>query len=188
NLEYAGTADTAAPAGQAGTLLLDPKNLIISAAPAGVLPQFNYIDPHPTAGAGFGTSTTVLSTGNVVVANPTDNLNRRTPAAAYLFHGLTGALLSALVGGGADDRVGQGVTALANGNYVVISSSWDGQRGAATWGSGTAGVTSAVSVANSLVGANANDRVGSGVTALANGNYVVTSPSLAAGPAAAPCG
>ena len=45
-----------------------------------------------------------------------------------------------------------------------------------TWGNGTRGVTGAVSAANSLVGSTANDRVGGGcVTALTNGNYVVSS-------------
>ena len=48
-------ADAGAPSGQSGTLLLDPKNLTISAAPAGVFPQFDLIDPDPTAGGGFGT-------------------------------------------------------------------------------------------------------------------------------------
>ena len=46
-----------------------------------------------------------------------------------------------------------------------------------TWGSGTTGVKGAISAANSLVGDEANDQVGSsGVTVLANGNYVVCSP------------
>ena len=46
-----------------------------------------------------------------------------------------------------------------------------------TWGSGTAGVSGAVSAANSLVGSHAGDFVGGGVTALTNGNYVVGSPN-----------
>src|SRR5262249_31371911 len=65
----------------------------------------------------------------------------------------------------------------SNGNYVVRGSSWDGNRGAAAWGRGTAGVSGVVSAANSLVGSSANDFVGyGGVTALTNGNYVVLSP------------
>ena len=54
NLSYAGSADAGARLGQNGTLLLDPKNITISAAPAGVFPQFDLIDPHPTAGGAFG--------------------------------------------------------------------------------------------------------------------------------------
>jgi hypothetical protein len=45
-----------------------------------------------------------------------------------------------------------------------------------TWGSGTAGVSGAVSEANSLVGSSPNDYVGFDVTALSNGNYLVNSP------------
>jgi hypothetical protein len=74
------------------------------------------------------------------------------------------------------------VTALNNGNYVVISENWDNGAvtnvGAVTWGSGTTGRSGAVSSANSLVGSTASDQVGSsGVTALNNGNYVVRSPN-----------
>jgi len=47
--------------------------------------------------------------------------------------------------------------------------------GAATWGSGTSGVTGVISTANSLVGSTANDQVGLGMTALSNGNFVLAS-------------
>ena len=74
------------------------------------------------------------------------------------------------------------MTALTNGNYVVSSINWDNgaaaDAGAATCGSGTTGVSGAVSAANSLVGSTANDnRRKYGVTALSNGNYVVDSPN-----------
>src|SRR5262249_18788819 len=168
-------------------LLLDPKNVVIADAPAGVLPQYDLIDPHPTPGGGFGTTVTVLRTGNVVVTNPNDNFGGAGAGAAYLFGGQTGALLSTLVGSSANDHVSSGgVTALNNGNYVVRSSDWDGQRGAATWGDGTAGVSGAVGAGNSLVGSDPGDQVGVGsngvgVTALANGNYVVQSPNWGGG-------
>jgi hypothetical protein len=82
--------------------------------------------------------------------------------------------------------VGADVTDLQNGNYVVTSPNWNGKSGAATWGSGTAGITGPVSQTNSLVGSNPNDQVGLlgldeqgnpiyGVSALSNGNYVVGS-------------
>jgi hypothetical protein len=96
---------------------------------------------------------------------------------------------NSLVGSNPSDQVGSGVpgseqthpipgvTALANGNYVILSPYWNGNRGAATWGDGTAGVTGPVDAGNSLVGSIARDTVGSGgVTALTNGNYVVLSP------------
>ncbi|MFN5939982.1 MAG: hypothetical protein ACK44C_06415, partial [Polaromonas sp.] len=81
----------------------------------------------------------------------------------------------------ANDRVGNtGITALNNGNYLVRTANW-GQGGlltlgAVTWGSGTAGVSGAVSATNSLVGSKRDDNVGIiGITALSNGNYVVSS-------------
>src|SRR5439155_27193559 len=89
------------------------------------------------------------------------------------------------------DRVGgMGITALSNGNYVIISPSWNtisfvASRGAVTWGNGSTGVRGTVSDTNSLVGLlrlplplTLGDQVGSGgVVALSNGNYVVLSPS-----------
>ena len=67
---------------------------------------------------------------------------------------------------------------------MVSSPSWKGNRGAATWGDGTVGITGAVDAGNSLVGSNPNDYVGGssgssggGVIALSNGNYVVASPN-----------
>src|SRR5262249_9249608 len=71
-----------------------------------------------------------------------------------------------------------GVTVLDNGDYVVRSPNWNRNRGAATWVDGVKGitVTGPVSSENSLVGPNENDFVGSSVTGLTNGNYVVSSP------------
>jgi hypothetical protein len=180
-LNYSGSADAGAPHGTAGTLLLDPKNLVISAAPAGVLPQFDLIDPHPMAGGGFGTQLAVLSTGNVVVTNPNDDFGGTSAGAVYLFNGLTGALLSSLVGSTANDRVGSsGISTLSNGNYVVVSPLWNGNRGAVTWASGTAGVSGVVSEANSLVGSSSGDQLGGGTSGgisslLSNSNYLVIS-------------
>jgi hypothetical protein len=49
-----------------------------------------------------------------------------------------------------------GVTPLSNGNYVVDSGAWNGNRGAATWGSGTSGQTldgaGIITPQNSVVG------------------------------------
>jgi hypothetical protein len=176
-LSYGGSADAGAPSGKAGTLLLDPKNLIISRAPVGVFPQFDLINPHPTGGGTFGTSVVPLSGGNIVVTNPDDNFGGFGAGAVYLFNGRTGALLSSLVGDVINGGVGADrVTALSNGNYVVVSVNWNNARGAATWGSGATGVSGVVSDANSLVGSTDFDRVGDdGLLVLSNGNYVVRS-------------
>ncbi|MBN1137961.1 MAG: hypothetical protein JXM73_15330, partial [Anaerolineae bacterium] len=148
-------------------------------APAGAT-QVDIAGP-PGSGS-FGHSVTALPNGNIVVTDPLYDAGAIADVgAAYLYDGATGALISTLTGSTAGDQVGSdGVTALSNGNYVVCSTLWDNggaaDAGAVTWGSGTTGVSGAVSAANSLVGSTANDRVGSGVWALSNGNYVVTSP------------
>jgi hypothetical protein len=227
-VSFRGSADAGARHGRTGTLLLDPKNIVISAAPVGVFPQFDLIDPHPTTGGVFGI--TVLTSGNVVVTNPADDFSAPGAGVAYLFDGSTGALLSSLVGSGRNDQIGlDGVSTLTNGNYLVRSSywnnyrgavtwssgitgisgvvadtnslvggnpgdavfqhifrlnnanylvqseGWEGFRGAVTWGSGTMGVTGVISAANSLIGVNANDFVGSNLVALSNGNYLAVS-------------
>jgi hypothetical protein len=179
NLSYGGSSDAGAISGQNGTLLLDPKNITIADAPTGVFPQYDLIDPHPTAGDGFGRTVSALSNGNVVVTNPADDFGGANAGAVYLFDGSSGALIASLVGSNAGDQVGSpGVTPLTNGNYVVQSLLWNESRGAATWGDGSTGVSGIVSEANSLVGSNPRDQVGQyGVTPLNNGNYVVESPN-----------
>jgi hypothetical protein len=175
-LSYSGNADAGAVHGQAGTLLLDPKNLVISAAQAGMLPQFDLIDPHPTAGGGFGTRIQILTSGNVVVTNPIDDFGGTNAGAVYLFNGLTGALISSLVGSAANDGVGSSaITSLTNGNYVVQSPNWNGVRGAVTWGSGSTGISGVIAEGNSLVGSNPGDLNPSNILVLSNGNYVVAS-------------
>jgi hypothetical protein len=151
-----------------------------------------FVDPHPAPGNQFGTHVVPLSTGNVVITSPCDDAGGTDAGAAYLFNGATGALISTLRGSTAGDSVASGgVTALANGNYVVHSPKWNNgfvaKAGAVTWGSGTTGVAGVVSAANSLVGSYARDEVGGvhydaftgkvGVTPLSNGNFVVTSPN-----------
>jgi len=186
-LNYAGRAD----AGVGGSLLLDPKNIVI-AANAGVA-NYSLIDPHAAANNQFGANTTVLGTttgsvftenGNIAVSSAGDSLAAANAGAVYLFNTTTGALLSALTGSKANDQVGSnGIVALTNGNYVVSSGNWNNgtitSAGAATWGNGATGLSGVVSSANSLVGSSANDFVGGGkgstITALSNGNYVVGS-------------
>ena len=145
------------------------------------------IDITGPAGSGkFGTQVTVLPNGNFVVTDP--GYDAPGPiadvGAAYLYDGATLALISTLTGSAASDQVGRGgVIVLSNGNFVVRSPDWNSLRGAVTWGSATAGVTGAVSAANSLVGGTAGDSVGDAVTALNNGNYVVSSTGWHNGPA-----
>ncbi len=134
-----------------------------------------------TANDAVGSVITALSNGNYVVGSPSWNNGTASVGAATWgsgTSGITGTISSSnsLVGSTAGDKVGTSITALlTNGNYVVGSSSWDNSTGAATWGSGTSGVTGTISSSNSLVGSTAGDEVGSVITALTNGNYVVGS-------------
>lgn len=176
-LVFAGTVNTASPFGLGGSLLLDPKNITISDA-GGLFETLNLDDPNAGAGNLFGWSAVEVGSGNIAItAQRTDIGGISNVGAVYLFDGQSGALISALHGNQANDQVGSGgITALGNGNYVVRSTSWDGNKGAVTWGNGTSGVTGTVSAANSLVGSTADDQVGNnGITVLSSRNYVVSS-------------
>jgi len=91
-----------------------------------------------------------------------------------------------LTGSAENDLVGNAqATALTNGNYVVYSGQWnlDGTRvGAVTWGSGAHGSLGWVSAANSFTGTTTDEsQPFPRITAVANGNYVITSPSRSNG-------
>ena len=149
---------------------------------------------------------TVLNNGNYVVTSPYWNSgsNSSTGMGAVTWgSGTTGTVgqvdaTNSLVGSSTTHLVGlRGVTALSNGNYVVVSSEWDNGAlanvGAVTWGNGTGGTVGAVSSSNSLIGEKAYTYLGglytstsntttdymfSGITELAGGQYfVLTSPN-----------
>ena len=137
-----------------------------------------------------GTNNLALSNGNYILRSIVWDNGTVTDAGAVTWGsgtaGVKGTISSSnsLVGSSASDGVGNGgLTTLSNGNYVVLSPGWDNgtvaNAGAATWGSGTAGVSGVVSSGNSLVGSTFGDSVGAAgtVTTLSNGNYVVRSPS-----------
>ncbi len=175
-VSLSGKVNVNAHSGTTGKFLLDPKNIVVDSA-SGVFPQFTLVDPNP-GGTSTGLFVQALSNGNLVVSKPGDNFAASSSGAVYLYNGLTGALISALRGSSANDQVGNGAAEpLNNGNFVIRSPFWANgaatQAGAATWGSASTGVNGAVSAANSLVGSTTGDRVGSLVTDLTNGNYVV---------------
>lgn len=131
---------------------------------------------------------TVLENGNYVVnSHNWDNGAIVNAGAVTWGNGDTGtagelSAANSLVGTTAADLVGQTVSvALANGNYVVWSKWWDSPTkvdvGAITWGNGATGISGPITTDNSLTGGTAGDGIGSsGVTALTNGNFVVSSP------------
>jgi hypothetical protein len=122
------------------------------------------------AGSRVGTTVVELNNGDYVVASP--QFASETAAAIGAVtrgngvSGSSGILSSSnsLVGSTAQDRVGSNVTALTDGGYVVGSPNWTrsgiSQAGASTYGAANTGIVGVVSVANSLVGSSAGDRVG----------------------------
>jgi hypothetical protein len=134
---------------------------------------------------------TALSNGNYAVYSPNwDNGAIANVGAITWGNGTTGttgtvSTANSFIGSKADDQVGSsGIIALNNGNYIIVSPYCDNgaiiDAGAVTWRNGTGSTSGTVSSSNSLVGGSANDNIGSagpiGVTALNNGNYVVSSP------------
>ena len=131
-------------------------------------------------------SVTALANGNYVVASPMWNGTRGAVTLGNGSTGSTGAVTASnsLVGSNAGDYVGSfsspvaaangapaffylgnGVQALADGNFVVDSDFWKSgsaaRAGAVTWSSGSTSPTvGAVSSTNSLVGSTANDLLG----------------------------
>ncbi len=92
-----GSTDASAPHGASGTMLIDPHDIIISntSGSGGGLEYFQLVNPDASGSStGFGTDVTVLSNGNVVVTNPSDNLNASNAGAVFLFNGATGALIT----------------------------------------------------------------------------------------------
>jgi len=132
---------------------------------------------------------TALNNGNFVVASPLLDREGLTDVGALTWGsgsaGVAGSVMvtNSLVGMRNNDQVSSGgITALSNGNFVVLSPLVDREgisnTGAVTWGSGTAGITGEISASNSLVGVRSNDQAGSGgIVALSNGHYLVISTS-----------
>jgi hypothetical protein len=159
-------------------------------------------DINGPAGSGkFGYHVIALPNGNIVITDPYYDIpgGAADVGAVYLYHGSTGAMISMLTGSTANDgfdlvRVSIKVVTLKNGNFVITNPNWDNgsivDAGAVTFVNGTTGLSGTISASNSLVGSAAYDYVGfiastatpgnyydyvNGVTALANGNYVVVS-------------
>lgn len=136
-------------------------------------------NPNPAVFSDFGDSVVTLSTGNIVVTDPSYN---NWSGAVYLFNGDSGELISTLVGDSYEQIGSGGVTALPNGNFVVSSPKWSNgnpgwQVGAVTFGNGVTGVGGVISADNSLIGTSPLDGIGGArITVLDNGNYVVSNP------------
>ncbi|MCU1392124.1 MAG: hypothetical protein JWM34_552 [Ilumatobacteraceae bacterium] len=132
----------------------------------------------PAGSTAFGETVTVLANGNLVVIDSKASAGGYTNAGQIsLYNGLTHALINTVTGSYVGDQVGSGqLIELPNSNFVVASPLWSSDRGAVTWINGTTGLSGIVSAANSAVGSQPQDEVGSSaLVALANGNYVIGS-------------
>ena len=141
----------------------------------------------PAGSVSFGTAFAVLPNGNIVVTDPDGPVSG--VGAVYLY-APDGSPINWFTGSSENDHVGSGgIVVLTNGNFVVLSPQWHNEdaadAGAVTWVDGSAGMTGLVTDDNSLVGSTAEDAVGTSgsVTALSNGNYVVTTPAWSNGSA-----
>lgn len=128
-----------------------------------------------------------LPNGNLVVRSPYWSNGSAQYAGAVTWvdgrKGIRGVLSSSnsLVGSRQEDFVGfEPVVPLTNGNYAVPNPYWargDAEyAGAVTWADGKKGVSGPISETNSLVGTHPQDRVGTSVVPLTNGNYTIISP------------
>lgn len=129
-------------------------------------------NPGDYLGGGF---LQVLSNGNYIVGSPTWNYQMGAATFVNGVTGLTGEVseTNSLVGIRQWDYVGNAITLLANGNYVLPSGY---EKGAVTWGSATSGHPVGVATAaNSLIGTEGST-IENFIVPLTNGNYVVVSP------------
>jgi filamentous hemagglutinin family protein len=188
-LTFGGMANASAANGQAGQLLLDPKNITIDNSSSSS--SFQLLDPNPATSNQFGYRIAALSNGNIIVSSPYDDLIAQNAGAVYLFNPNTGALLGSINGANAEDRFGRyAITTLPNNNYVFANpdADIDGivDAGTVILANGSTGAE-----INRISGANANDRFGGRVdsllrpffgletgliVALPDGNYVFGSP------------
>ncbi|MEQ8663859.1 MAG: filamentous hemagglutinin N-terminal domain-containing protein, partial [Gammaproteobacteria bacterium] len=165
-LAFAGRVDVGAPQGAAGTLLLDPKNIVFSDEAQGA-GSFQLLDPHPGAGNNFGQTLQTFFEGGdfstpakIAVFDPLDDFGGADAGAVYLYRASDGALLSAFTGSHAGDGVGSVTLQSVAGVQVLRTPTWNSDRGAVTVFDVVNGINGAVTASNSLVGASAGDEVG----------------------------
>ncbi len=140
-----------------------------------------------TASDGASSKVTALTNGNYLVSLYLWDKGTVANAGAVTWgNGLGGTVgiistSNSITGSKSGDNAGMVVTALSNGNYVIGSPNWDNgaaaNAGAATWVNGASEAVGTINTTNSLVGTTANDKVGTTVNALSNGNYVINSPA-----------
>jgi len=117
-LRFSGSVDVGAPAGDAGTLLLDPRTIFIVEGGATVSAS----DPTPFAGDGFGSSFSVLANGNILVVNQDADVAGFTDAGEILLLDSFGTVLGSVGGNATNERLGAfGSFSNADGNRFFRS-------------------------------------------------------------------
>lgn len=139
-----------------------------------------------TAHDSIGIAVDVLPNGNYVVRMPSWDNGVTADVGASVWGdgivGLTGAISpsNALIGTSLNDRIGQQLAVLDNGDYVLTHAYWNANRAAVTFVDGETGLIGQVDGTNSLIGVNVNDLYNSAnlaVTPLSNGGFVAAFPS-----------
>jgi Repeat of unknown function (DUF5650) len=148
--------------GIVGTITSENSLINPNSAPYGMivpLPNGNYYvlnaswDPAAAPGGGSRGAVTLGNgkTGTVGLVSATNSLVNERPGDAYQF----------------SSKI------LPSGDLLVISTSWNGYRGAVTLVSGTTPPIGVINAGNSIVGTDTYETLGETVDVLANGNYVV---------------
>ncbi|MBI2799787.1 MAG: filamentous hemagglutinin N-terminal domain-containing protein [Gammaproteobacteria bacterium] len=101
-LRYSGTADVGAPAGDPGTLLFDPGVIVIVAGSASTSAG----NPLPFADDRFGSSFSILPSGNILVLNQSASPNGVAQAGAITVLDRFGTVLGNITGNAANQRLG----------------------------------------------------------------------------------
>jgi len=160
---FAGTANAAAPAGTAGMLLLDPKNITITdgASELGLLQTL--LNPDPAATDRFGRSVAIH--GSIVaIGAHLDDTGAVDSGAVYLFDASSGALFQTLLNPtpAMDDNFGTSVG--IDGSTVVVGTPLD-DTGAANAGTAYLFDTSSGALTHTLLNPTpiAGDRFGDAV-------------------------
>ncbi len=139
-----------------------------------VITKIELVDTTPLAFSGFGTKVVKLTGGQLVV-HEFQNPNFPNAGTIRVYDSLTGNLINTIEGNQADDRLGsEGILALPNGNFLIVSS-LDDVGGVVDAGSVIL-ASSAGLVISTVSGDQFEDFIGSeGVTLLSNGNFVIRS-------------
>ncbi|MGD9604327.1 MAG: filamentous hemagglutinin N-terminal domain-containing protein, partial [Gammaproteobacteria bacterium] len=115
-LRFGGSVDVGAPAGDAGTLLLDPKNIFIVQGGATV----GIDNPTPFAGDGFGSSFSVLANGNILVQNQNADSAGATDAGEVVLMDGFGNVLGSITGSATNQRLGAFGFFNATGGLLIL--------------------------------------------------------------------